>query len=65
MKCASRIVGALGVAVFLLAIIVRYQVGESIHLLGIKTCSSHLVLGANTLILIALLLRTQEPCEKK
>ena len=65
MKSVSRIVGSVGVFVFLLAIILRLGAGTSIHLLGITTSASHLVLGANTLILIALLLRTQEPCEKK
>jgi hypothetical protein len=65
MKSVSRIVGSLGVFVFLLAIILRFQGGQSIHLLGIMTSTSHLVLGANTLLLIALLLRTQETPEKK
>lgn len=65
MKSASRIVAALGVAVFLLAIVARFQGGQSIHFLGIITSTSHLVLGANTLLLIALLLRTQETIEKK
>ena len=64
MKSASRIVGSLGVAVFLLAIIVKFA-GGIIHLLGTTTTSAHLVLGANSLILIALLLRTQEAPEKK
>jgi hypothetical protein len=64
MKSASRIAASLGVFVFLLAIIVRFQGGQ-IHLLGIVTTSAHMVLGANTLLLIALLLRTQETPEKK
>jgi hypothetical protein len=64
MKSASRIVGSLGVAVFLMAIIVRFQ-GGAIRLWGSMTPSSHLVMGANTLLLIALLLRTQEAPEKK
>jgi len=65
MKCASRVVASLGVFVFLLAIIVRFLAGRSISLLGVTTDASHLVLGANTLLLIALLLRTQDTPEKK
>jgi hypothetical protein len=53
------------VFVFLLAVVLRFTWGPVISLLGIKICTSHIVLGANSLILIALLLRTQEPCEKK
>lgn len=65
MKCLSRVVGSLGVFVFLLAIILRFAVGPIIPLLGITTSPTHLVLGANSLILIALLLRTQEiPVQK-
>jgi hypothetical protein len=38
--------------------------GPSLDLLGVDTRPSHLVLGANPLLLIALFLRTQEPVEK-
>jgi len=59
-------VGLLGVAVFLFAVIMRLATAQStIHLLGFSICASHLVLGANTLILIALLFRSQETPEKK
>jgi hypothetical protein len=64
MKSASRIVGSLGVALFLLGIIVKFQGGQ-IHLLGTMTTSAHLVLVSNTILLIALLLRTQETPVKK
>ena len=65
MKCASRIVGSLGVFVFLLAIVLRLMVGPNLNLFGISTSPSHLVLGANSLLLLALLLRTQEvPVQK-
>jgi hypothetical protein len=64
MKSASRIVASLGVAIFLLAIIVRFQ-GGRVSLLGMMTTSAHLVLVSNTFLLIALLLRTQETLEKK
>ena len=69
MKCAcssaSGIVGGLGVLVLMLAMILRVQMGQGIHLLGIHTCASHLILVANTLILLALFFRHQGKSEQK
>ncbi|MEI6564595.1 MAG: hypothetical protein WCO42_09860 [bacterium] len=68
MKCtccssASGVVGVLGVLVIVLAIILRLLMGQNIHLFGIQTCASHLLIGANTLLLLALFLRSQKPPE--
>ena len=62
---ASRILGVLGVAIFIMAIVVRYAlVGWTFCLFGGNppTSVAHVVLGANTLILIALLFRSQTSC---
>jgi hypothetical protein len=40
-------------------------VGQNFHLFGATTNASHLIEGANRVILIALLLRTQDAPEKK
>ena len=67
MKCpcacagVSRIIGLLGVAVFVVAIIMKFIATRStINLLGIQTSASHLVLGAHALILTALLFRSND-----
>ena len=60
---ASRIVGVLGVAVVVLAILVKYATcRQTIGLCGIQIGAAHLVLGANTLLLLALLIRPQSGC---
>jgi len=69
MKCAccssaSGIVGAVGVLVLLVAVVTRLFTVQGIHLLGIQTSPTHLVLGANSLLLIALLLRNPAKTEK-
>jgi len=64
--CAGRIVGLLGVVAVILAVILKFTSARpTINLLGIQTSPSHLVLGANTLILIALLFRPQGDCNCK
>jgi len=69
MKCAcssaSGIVGGLGVLVVILAAILRLLMGRDIHLLGIHTCASHLLIVANTLILLAIFFRLQSISEQK
>ena len=64
--CATKIVGLLGVLVVVLAVVMKFATCKSsINLCGIQTCASHLVLGANTLILIALFFRPQGSCSCK
>ena len=69
MKCAcssaSGIVGVLGVLVVVLAVILRLRMGQDILLFGVHTCASHLLLVANTLILLALFFRYQCNSEQK
>jgi len=63
---ASRIIGAVGLAVVVLAILVKYAACRPIFsLCGTQTTSSHMVLGANTLLLLALLIRPQGSCTCK
>ena len=64
--CAAKIVGVLGVLVVVLAVIMKYATpGPALHLLGVETSATHLILGGNTLILIALLFRPQGGCTCK
>lgn len=69
MKCAcssaSGIVGWLGVLVVIAAVVLRLQMGQDIRLLGVHTCASHLILAANTLILLAIFFRNQGAAEQK
>ena len=70
MKCAccssaSGIVGGLGILVLIVAIILRVVMGQGIHLFGFQTCASHIVLGANTLLLLALVIRVHEKTPDK
>jgi len=58
-------VGGLGVLVLVVAAILRLRMGQNIHVMGIHTCASHLILVANTLILIALFFRHQGQTECK
>ena len=62
--CAAKMVGLLGVVVVALAVVLKFTVATKtvINLCGIQTCASHLILAANTLILIALLFRPQGSC---
>ena len=61
--CASRLVGLLGVALVIVAVILKFTATRSlINVFGIQTCVSHLVLAANTMILIALLFRRSGDC---
>jgi len=63
---ASRIIGVLGVAVVVLGILVKYaSCRPTIGLCGIQIGAAHLVLVANTLLLIALLIRPQGSCTCK
>ena len=62
-SCASKLVGLLGVALAIVAVIVKFTATRSlINVFGIQTCVSHLLLGANTMILIALLFRRSGDC---
>jgi len=69
MKCAcssmSGIVGGLGVVVIVAAAILRVRMGQGITILGIHTCASHLLIVANTLILLAIFFRHQGQTECK
>jgi hypothetical protein len=69
MKCAcssaSGMIGWLGVLVIVAAMILRVRMGQGITLWGIHTCASHLLLVANTLILLAIFLRHQGTSEQK
>ncbi|MEI8315811.1 MAG: hypothetical protein WCG79_10215 [Verrucomicrobiota bacterium] len=61
--CAGKMVGLLGVAIVIVAVVLKLTAARSaVNLCGIQTCASHLVLGANTLILIALFFRPQGSC---
>ena len=61
--CAAKIVGVLGVLVVVLAVILKFATtGPTLHLLGVETGATHLILGGNTLILIALFFRPQGSC---
>jgi len=69
MKCAcssmSGIVGGLGVVVIVAAAILRVRMGQGITILGIQTCASHMLIVANTLILLAIFFRHQGQTECK
>ena len=69
MKCAcssmSGIVGGLGVVVIVVAAILRVRMGQGITVMGIHTCASHLLIVANTLILLAIFFRHQGQTECK
>ena len=63
---AARIIGVLGVAVVVLAILVKYAACQpTIGLCGIQIGGAHLMVGANTLLLLALLIRPQGNCTCK
>ena len=62
-SCASKLVGLLGVALAIVAVIVKFTSNRPlITVFGIQTCASHLLLVANTMILIALLFRRSGDC---
>lgn len=69
MKCAcssaSGMVGVLGVLVAVAAAILRVKMGQDIYLFGVHTCASHILIVANTLILLALFFRCQGTPEQK
>ena len=69
MKCAcssmSGIVGGLGVLVIVAAAILRVSMGQGITIMGIHTCASHMLIVANTLILLAIFFRHQGQTECK
>ena len=67
MKCSSMsgFVGGLGVLVIVAAAILRVRMGQDIYVFGIHTCASHLLLVANTLILLAIFFRHQGQTECK
>ena len=69
MKCAcssmSGIVGGLGVVVIVAAAILRVRMGQGITIMGIHTCASHMLIVANTLILLAIFFRHQGQTECK
>ena len=55
---ASRIVGVLGVVFVAVAILVKlFDPKGCLHLLNLDIPSNHLLIGANTLMLIAMLFR--------
>ncbi len=69
MKCAcssmSGIVGGLGVVVIVAAAFLRVRMGQEITVMGIHTCASHMLIVANTLILLAIFFRHQGQTECK
>jgi hypothetical protein len=61
----SGIVGGLGVLVIVAAAILRVSMGQGITIMGVHTCASHMLIVANTLILLAIFFRHQGQTECK
>ena len=65
MKCLSAVFGWLGVVVVILAVFGRFFGQPTIHFGSIKSSASHVLVAANTLLLLSLFLKGCCGCKCK